>query len=155
MTARPENVVPIDRAFKRGSRALELCVLVVEDDAADAYLIDRALMANPIIGSVVHARDAAEALWLILTGAVASDVVLIDLHMERNSGFQRLIDCAALDPPNFPAVVLTCLTAPTKAMRQRLRGALCVTSKPDTVGALEQFLAMAVTSACRPWPLSA
>ena len=49
-----------------------LCILAVEDDEADAYLICRALADNPVVGEVVHARDGVEALALVESGAEAS-----------------------------------------------------------------------------------
>ena len=124
-----------------------LCVLVVEDDDADAYLIERALSANPDVGAIVRAIDGLEALHLVETGAVDPGIALIDLHMPRKNGFQLLADFAAHRQPCFPMIVLTSSTTPTDAVRSRLRGATRVLTKPDSAEDLEAVLAMALTSA--------
>jgi CheY-like chemotaxis protein len=131
-----------------------LCVLIVEDDDADAYLIECALAANPNISDVVRAVDGVEALRLVDTGGVRPDVALIDLHMPRKNGFQLLADFAARPEPYFPMVVLTSSTAPTDAMRSRLRGAARVLTKPESTQDLETVLAAAIQSACTGVTLS-
>ena len=137
-------------ALEASTRADEdgVCVLVVEDDDADAYLIERALAANPDVRRVVRATDGVEALHLVDIGAVDPDVALVDLHMPRKSGFQLLVEFAERRDPCFPMVVLTSSTAPTDAMRSRLRGATRVLTKPDTVEGLEAVLSAAIASAC-------
>jgi CheY-like chemotaxis protein len=125
-----------------------VCVLVVEDDDADAYLIERALSANPNVSGIIRATDGVEALHLVDIGAVDPDVALIDLHMPRKNGFHLLADFAERRSPCFPMVVLTSSTAPTDAMRSRLRGATRVLTKPDSIADLEEVLSAAITSAC-------
>ena len=133
-------------AANKGARGV--CVLVVEDDDADAYLIEQALSANPDVGGIIRATDGVEALRLVDIGAIRPDVALIDLHMPKKNGFQLLADFADRREPCFPMVVLTSSTAPTDAMRSRLRGAARVLTKPDSVEDLEAILSAAVTSAC-------
>jgi CheY-like chemotaxis protein len=125
-----------------------ICVLIVEDDDGDAYLIEQALMDNPDITGIIRATDGVEALLLVKIGAVTPDVALIDLHMPRKNGFQLLADFAALPDAGFPMVVLTSSTAPTDAMRSRLRGAVRVLTKPDSIEELASVLSAAVSSAC-------
>jgi len=125
-----------------------VCVLIVEDDDGDAYLIEKALLANPNVNGIIRATDGVEALFLVDVGAIQPDVALIDLHMPRKNGFQLLADFAARREPCFPMVVLTSSTAPTDAMRSRLRGATRVLTKPDSVEDLESVLSAAITSAC-------
>lgn len=126
-----------------------LCVLVVEDDEADAYLICRALSANPSVERVVRALDGVEALRMVEQGEVAPDLAFIDLQMPRKGGFSLLTAFAERSASAFPMVVLTSSTAPVDAMRSRLRGAIRVVSKPATTDALESELAFAVNAACR------
>jgi CheY-like chemotaxis protein len=126
-----------------------VCVLVVEDDDADAYLIERALSADPHIGGIIRATDGVEALHLVEIGAIQPDLALIDLHMPRKSGFHLLVDFAARRDPCFPMVVLTSSTAPIDAMRSRLRGAARVLTKPATLEELTDVLTAAVDAACR------
>lgn len=127
---------------------LKLCVLIVEDDDADAYLIENALAANPNVTSVIRATDGVEALRLVDVGAVHPDLALIDLHMPRKSGFHLLVDFAAGRDPYFPMVVLTSSTAPVDAMRSRLRGAARVLTKPESAAELEVVLAATIQSIC-------
>jgi CheY-like chemotaxis protein len=133
-----------------------LCVLVVEDDEADAYLISRALSAQPGVGKVVRAADGVEALEMVDRGEVEPDLAFIDLHMPRKNGFNLLAALACRTEKSFPMVVLTSSTAPTDAVRSRLRGAIRVVAKPDTVEALGAVLSSAIEAVCprrgRPTP---
>lgn len=137
-----------------------LCILVVEDDAADAYLIGRALARLPSVGEVARACDGVEALELVERKTVKPDLAFVDLHMPRKSGFNLLADFSDREDPTFPMVVLTSSTAPTDAIRSRLRGALRVVNKPDTVDELEAVLGATIEAVCpkpkhkpRPSPL--
>ena len=64
-----------------------LHVLVVEDDAADAYLIKCALAAIPRVGSITRVIDGLQAIKAIEEEGVAPDLALIDLQMPRMDGF--------------------------------------------------------------------
>jgi CheY-like chemotaxis protein len=125
-----------------------LCVLVVEDDEADAYLISRALSGQPAVGEVVRAPDGVEALEMVERGEVEPDLAFIDLHMPRKNGFSLLAAFASHPRAGFPMVVLTSSTAPTDAIRSRLRGAIRVVTKPDTVEELEAMLTSAIDAVC-------
>lgn len=131
-----------------------LCVLVAEDDEADAYLISRALAGQPLVGEVVRAADGVEALEMIERGQVAPDLAFIDLHMPRKNGFSLLAAFANHPRAGFPMVVLTSSTAPTDAIRSRLRGAVRVVTKPDTVEELEAVLTSAIDAVCPRGALS-
>ena len=125
-----------------------LCVLVVEDDEADAYLISRALERQPTIGAVVRAPDGVKALRMVDLGEVAPDLAFIDLHMPLENGFDTLAAFAGRAGRAFPMVVLTSSSAPADALRSRLGGALQVINKPDTTEALEIALAAAIDAIC-------
>jgi CheY-like chemotaxis protein len=125
-----------------------LCVLVVEDDEADAYLISRALARQPSVGLVMRAPDGVEALRMVEQGEVTPDLAFIDLHMPRKNGFNLLAAFAGRAERGFPMVVLTSSTAPTDAVRSRLRGAMRVVSTPETVEAMETALAFAIAAVC-------
>lgn len=131
---------------------LDLRVLVVEDDEADAYLIQRALNMHPRIGEVYRAVDGIEALDLIDDG-VDPDFAIIDLHMPRKNGFSLLLEFGCMRR-DFPMIVLTSSTARSDAVRSKLRGAAQVLTKPDTVEELEQVLANAVAALTRPAPIT-
>jgi len=127
-----------------------LCVLVVEDDDADKYLISRALEDNPAIGTIFHAGDGIEALGMVDRGEVAPDLALIDLHMPRMDGFGLLFAFAGRPGPCFPMVVLTSSSSPSDAIRSRLRSAIRVVTKPDTVADMYAVLKTAIEAVCRP-----
>jgi CheY-like chemotaxis protein len=113
-------------------------ILVVEDDEADAYLIQNALAAHPSVLRIVRAVDGVEALDALAEG-FEPDLAIIDLHMPRKNGFSLLVDlnCAGW---GFPMIVLTSSTARADAVRSKLRGAARVLAKPDTVEELRDLL---------------
>lgn len=117
----------------------DLNILVVEDDEADAYLIERALADHPRVERIVRATDGVEAMEYLQDG-IEPDLAIIDLQMPRKNGFSLLIDLACSRAPRFPMVVLTSSTARTDAIRSKLRGADQVLTKPDTVGELQTML---------------
>jgi CheY-like chemotaxis protein len=125
-----------------------LCILAVEDNDADAYLICRALGDNPAVGKVVHARDGVEALALIESGEVAPDLAFIDLRMPRMDGFDLLVAVATRPRLGFPMVVLTSSGSPDDVIRSRLRGATRVIAKPAAVTELYAVLKAAIEAIC-------
>jgi CheY-like chemotaxis protein len=118
---------------------LGLHVLVVEDDAADAYLIAKVLADNPRVSLVVHARDGVDALELIDSG-VEPDLAIVDLHMPRKNGLSLLVELSCRDDVKFPTVVLTSSKASSDATRSKLRGASRFETKPDTIAEFNALL---------------
>jgi CheY-like chemotaxis protein len=123
-----------------------LNILVVEDDEADAYLIERCLGENPRVATIMRAADGVEALDLIDCGIIEPDLAIVDLHMPRKNGFNLLLELSCRETPRFPMVVLTSSTARTDAIRSKLRGANQVLTKPDTVEELDQVLSEAIAA---------
>ncbi|HWA00223.1 MAG TPA: response regulator [Caulobacterales bacterium] len=119
----------------------ELQILVVEDDEADAYLIQRALAASGRC-NVLRAVDGVEALRLIDQG-VKPDLAIIDLQMPRKNGFSLLVElgCAGC---SFPTVVLTSSRARADWVRSKVRGAGEVLTKPDNLEELRDLLDEAI-----------
>jgi CheY-like chemotaxis protein len=135
-------------ASQAADEAKGLCVLVVEDDEADAYLISRALAAQPAVDRVVRAADGVAALAMIQSGEVKPDLAFIDLQMPRKNGFNLLAAFAGRPEQAFPMVVLTSSTAPNDAIRSRLRGAMRVVTKPDTLEEMDSVLGFAIAAVC-------
>ena len=127
-----------------GGRALQ--VLVVEDDDADAYLLDRALCDHVMTGRIFHAVDGVHALDLIERGATP-DLAFIDLHMPRKDGLTLLADLRRLNQ-EFHLVVLTSSSAPADIVRSRLRGADCVLAKPDSAEELRKIVSTVIAAVC-------
>ena len=109
-----------------------LSVLVVEDNAADTYLICRALADQCGVDQVACAVDGVEALRMVDDGEVFPDIAFIDLQMPRKGGLSLLSAFAERPAACFPMVVLTSSTTPADVMRSRMRGAVRVISKPDS-----------------------
>ena len=138
------HAIVVDRTFsgEAGMRLVrplptrntqKLCVLLVEDDEADSYLIRRALATIPRVGKVVVARDGVEALEIVDDGSANPDLALVDLHMLRKDGFALLRDFETRESAQFLSVVLTSSRAGADALRSRKRGAVEFLTKPDTV----------------------
>jgi signal transduction histidine kinase/DNA-binding response OmpR family regulator len=154
MNASPDVAV---ESTEPGEAPDKLCLLVVEDNEADAYLIQRALQRHPGVGRIVHAVDGLEALEMIERGEVDPDLAFIDLHMPRKNGFDLLVALACRPQRSFPMVVLTSSNAPTDVIRCRLRGAVQIINKPDTAEQLAIVLTTAVDAVCAlgPHPVGA
>jgi CheY-like chemotaxis protein len=125
--------------------AARLCILLVEDDEGDAYLIKRALARNARVGEIVLAENGVEALDVIDRGIVRPDLALIDLHMPCKDGFALLRDLSTRESRQFPSVVLTSSRARADALRSMQRGAMDFVTKPSTevklVAALDRVIA--------------
>jgi signal transduction histidine kinase len=126
----------------------DLCVLVVEDSEADAYLIHRALFNHPAVGQVVHAHDGLEAQEMIDSGAVRPDLAFIDLQMPRLNGLELLVALACRAQCDFPMVVLTSSSLEADRLRSRIRGAVRVITKPNSVDQLAAALTVSIDAAC-------
>lgn len=111
-----------------GSQSLN--ILLVEDDDADAYLIERALSSNPRVGAIVRARDGIEALELVDARRMKPDLAIVDLHMPRKDGFALLSELRARVTADFPSVVLTSSRSGADALRSRKRGCVEYVTKP-------------------------
>jgi len=118
-----------------------LQILLVEDDAADAYLIKCALSKNPRVGSIVSASDGVSALRAIEHGGACPDLAIIDLQMD---GFRFLVELGCRPQYRFPKFVLTSSTSRSDLLRSRLRRADRIMHKPDTLNQLEVLLSNAI-----------
>src|SRR5580700_8521537 len=73
-------------------RTWSLNVLLIDDDLADTCLILSALKRHPQV-SAAHATDAPEfALRQFEAGRLKPDLVLLDIHMPKVSGFTVLTE---------------------------------------------------------------
>jgi CheY-like chemotaxis protein len=129
-------------------RPESLCLLLVEDDDADAFLVRRAANSIGSIREVVRARDGVEAQRLVQSGAVRPDLAFVDLHMPLMGGLELMEAFSAGKAGAFPSVVLTSSTAMSVAVSDRLNGVARVVVKPDTLAELIAVLRSAVETVC-------
>lgn len=66
-------------------------ILVVEDNASDVFLLDRALKKQNLLFELVHLRSGAEALAFIrrqgaYADAVTPSLILLDLNLSKYTG---------------------------------------------------------------------
>jgi CheY-like chemotaxis protein len=115
------------------SRAANLKILLVEDNDADAYLIQLALARNPYVAEVTLAKDGVEALALIDADDARPDLAIVDLHMPRKDGLALLRDLSTRASAQFPAIVLTSSTSGNDILHAWKRGAVEFITKRDSV----------------------
>ena len=90
-----------------------LCVLLVEDDAADVALMENAFADHEFASELHHVPDGAEALAFLRRDAAYADaprpdLILLDLNMPRVDGRQVLGHIKAdEDLKGIPVVVFT------------------------------------------------
>lgn len=127
-----------------------ISVLLVEDDDTDAYLIGRVLSDNDAVANISRAKDGLQALAMVEAAEVSPDLALIDLHMPRMDGLELLVAFANLKGPRFPMIVVTSSSSQSDALRARLRSAVQVVVKPDTVTELDRVLKDAIEGVIGP-----
>lgn len=97
-----------------------LTVLLVEDDATDAFLISRALKKSSAEVALTHVRLLAEAITLLSTKSY--DVVLLDLSLPDEKGLGTLEKVLQANN-KVPVVVLTGLESEQLALQAVKGGA--------------------------------
>ena len=135
-----ENASIAEPAAYAVPAAQGLNILLVEDDDADAYLIERALSSNPRVAGIVRARDGVEALELVDARQMRPDLAIVDLNMPRKNGFALLNELSARVTVEFPSVVLTSSRLREDALRSKRRGATRFMTKPASLKKLTLVL---------------
>jgi chemotaxis family two-component system response regulator Rcp1 len=106
-------------------------ILLVEDNKADALLIQEALrqVADDHVVDVV--TDGEQALAHLRGGGLRPDLVLLDLNLPRKDGREVLAEVKA-DPAlrSIPVIVLTTSSAPTDVAFAYAHHANCYVRKP-------------------------
>ena len=110
-------------------------ILLVEDDAADAMLIEEALLEHGIARKLHKAVDGVAALEHLRTpGVDRPDLILLDLNMPRMNGHELL---AVLKTDErlkvIPVVVLTTSSAPRDVAEAYRSHANAFITKPVTL----------------------
>jgi len=107
-------------------------ILLVEDDAADALLVEEALRARGTARSVVWVPDGVAALERLRDPlAPRPDLIVVDLNMPRMNG-RELLDVLKADErlKSIPVVVLTTSDAPADVRAAYQRHANAYITKP-------------------------
>jgi len=100
-------------------------LLVVDDNAAEAYLVLYALEDSPRPVRLYRAKDAIERLQML--GERAFDLVILDLNLPGLSGFDFLQQC---DPTGVPVVMFSVSSNPADAKQALELGAREFVHKP-------------------------
>jgi len=115
------------------NRTWSLNVLLVDDDIADTCLILNVLRRHPQV-SAAHATDAPEfALRQLEMGRLKPDLVLLDIHMPKVSGFTFLQEMRQI--PRLavvPVVFLTTSRLESDVMRAKTATASSYVIKPES-----------------------
>lgn len=112
-------------------------ILLVEDELADARLVEESLRGGKILARLHHVVDGEQALaYLRRTGpdyhdAPRPDLILLDLNLPRMDGREVLATVKA-DPQlkSIPVVVLTTSKAEQDVVKSYLLQASCFITKP-------------------------
>jgi CheY-like chemotaxis protein len=100
-------------------------LLVVDDNAAEAYLVLYALEDSPRPVRLHRAKDAIEGLQMLSERAF--DLVILDLNLPGLSGYYLLQQC---DPTGVPVVMFSVSSHPADAKRALELGAREFVHKP-------------------------
>ena len=79
-------------------------ILLVEDNAGDALLIEQVLAGCPVRLRVHVARDGEQALGMVANNGFKPDLIILDLNIPRISGMALLERWRQVD---MPVVVFT------------------------------------------------
>lgn len=117
----------------RGRRAV---VLLVEDDADHAFLAKQALLDAHVLIDLHHVERGDQALAFLrgqppYVDAPRPDLVLLDLHLPRVSGYE-VMESIARDPSlsTLKVVVLTSSADPSDVQRINALGCHSFITKP-------------------------
>jgi CheY-like chemotaxis protein len=120
-----------------------LSILVVDDDDADAMMIEEALELSDATVQVSRVGDGREALdYLRRTGgnpdAQRPDLILLDLNMPRMDGHQALVAIKADDElKSIPVVILTTSGASSDVLSSYQHQANAYVTKPMELAGFE------------------
>ncbi|SNB44750.1 response regulator [Geobacter sp. DSM 9736] len=127
-------------------------ILLVEDNEADAFLMQEVLKETPVRTAVHLANDGEEGLDFLHrrgshVAAPRPDLVILDLNLPRKDGRELLAEVKR-DPElkTIPIVVLTTSESEEDIMRSYMLHANCYITKPvgitqlfDMVKSMEDF----------------
>jgi two-component system, chemotaxis family, response regulator Rcp1 len=145
-----------------GPRTLD--ILLVEDNLAEAHLMEEAMNQGRVHSHVHHVRDGAAALAFLhhkppYANAPTPDVILLDLNMPGKGGKEVLSEIKA-DPwlRLLPVVMLTTSQADQDILHTYKLGVNCFIIKPedldkfmDLIRVIEEFFS--IVKSPKEWPI--
>ncbi|MEU1122504.1 response regulator [Streptomyces sp. NPDC005899] len=136
---RHSHEAPSEQPIMMSTPARAFDVLLVEDDVADAMLIEEALCERGA-RNLVQVTDGVAALEYLRTpGSVRPDLIVLDLNMPRMNGRDLLrILKADEDLQSIPVVVLTTSAAPDDVNGAYISHANAYVTKPVNLADFEQ-----------------
>jgi two-component system, OmpR family, response regulator AdeR len=142
IVARSERPWPAPQFEPRSpNRTWNLNVLLIDDDIADTCLILNVLKRHPQV-SAAHATDAPEfALRQLESGRLKPDLVLLDIHMPKVSGFTFLREMRHIPSMGtVPVVFLTTSRLESDVIRAKGATASSYVVKPESYFELQARL---------------
>jgi CheY-like chemotaxis protein len=125
----------------RAEHGRALQVLVVDDDDADALMIEEALTSSDVPATVYRVADGYQAMAYlrdVSADAARPDLILLDLNMPKMSGHQVLAHIKNDDTLKaIPVVVLTTSDADTDVRSSYQQRANAYVKKPIDLDAFE------------------
>ena len=129
-------------------------ILLVEDNAGDAYLLEKTLKSRQLIYKLTRYEDGEQAILAFHNDDLAvPDLIILDLNLPRREGFEVLHTIRS--KPSMVGIPVGILTS-SNAVKDRHRiavtgGELYIHKPPDLDGFLEQVgRAIEVLLAMRP-----
>ena len=120
-------------------------ILLLEDEAADAYLLKLALKENNIRAGLHHVQDGREGLDFLqqqghYSTAPRPDLILLDLNMPRMNGYEFLAAIKNIERfKSIPVVVLTTSDVESDIRDSYQLGAASYITKPTGI---DQFISV-------------
>lgn len=134
-------------------------ILYVDDDRNDAVFVERAIRKEQLPAQVFNVRDGCDAAeWLTATGIYADteqyphpDVLIVDLKMPRNSGFDLLqFVHERRELKKIPVIVYSDSENPHDKLRAFQLGANAFVMKSEGTDVLMSYVRSAVTTLPEP-----
>jgi CheY-like chemotaxis protein len=119
-------------------------ILLVEDNAGDVYLFQKALEQAQLLFELITIRDGARALALVrregnYANSLAPDLAVLDLNLPKNGGLQVLRAIReSRDLAKVPVVVVSSSASPEDLAKTQILGVERYITKPPDLDAFLQ-----------------
>ena len=107
-------------------------ILLIEDNAGDALLIQQALVKCPLPIKMHIARDGEQALQMLADSSLKLELIILDLNIPRIEGHAVL---ERYEPKNVPVVIFSSSWNPAEVERAMALGARDYVQKPTDLQA--------------------